>query len=99
MFEGLGWPELRAGPRFLRSTGYRDGFIVSATPGANGLTPGILPSALRASFAVRAAPAAQWLLPTIRLERIEPPQAPSRSEGEAHGWAEGQEKVTRARSA
>ena len=45
--------------------------------GANGLTPGSLPSALRASFAVRAAPAAQWLLlPTNRLERFEPRMRP-----------------------
>ena len=57
--------------------------------GANGLTPGILPFALRASFAVRAAPAAQWLLLlTNRLERFEPrPRLAQR--GESQGWDEG----------
>ena len=45
--------------------------------GANCLTPGILPCALRVSFAVRADPAAQWLLlPTNRLERFEPRMRP-----------------------
>ncbi len=59
---------------------------------ANGLTPGILPFALRASFAVRAAPAAQWLLlPTNRLERFEPRMRLAQR-GESQGWDEGQQK-------
>jgi hypothetical protein len=41
----------------------------------------------------RTAPEAQWLLfLTNRQERFEPPKAPSASEGEPHGWGEGQEK-------
>jgi hypothetical protein len=38
-----------------------------------------------------------YFLPTDRRSDLNR-AAPSRSEGEAHGWAEGQEKVTRAKA-
>ena len=51
--------------------------IVSESVRRKWFDSGLLPSALRASFAVRAAPAAQWLLlPTNRRERFEPRMRP-----------------------
>ena len=66
MFEHMD-VRVRAGPFLLRSAGrtllLRDAAASHRrVSGANGLTPGLLPCALRVSFAVRAAPAAQWLL-------------------------------------
>ena len=42
----------------------------SAEEGRLLFTPGILPSALRAGFAVRAAPAEQWLLSLATREKV-----------------------------